>query len=322
MKRITLPEAADALRARNNILSLCHAHPDGDTLGSGYALCRALLAMGKRAAVLCADSVPKVFAFLAEGMPEPDFEPDYIVAADIATVKLMGDSVGAQYGERVDLCIDHHFTNSGYAAAVLLDDSAAAASEIVYHLLRVLQLPITPIIAECLYVGVSTDTGCFRYSNVTSGTLRIAADLLDLGADAARINREVFETKSRSFAMLERMALNSVETYFDGLYATVTVTQDMFRESGAGEDEFDKIAAIPRQIEGVLVGVSIREQKDGTYKISVRTNPPMNAAEIAAQLGGGGHPAAAGCTLAQSLGDSKKTLRRVVEDALRRAGKL
>ena len=322
MQKITLSDAADALRAQDNILILCHAHPDGDTLGSGYALCRALLSMGKRAAVLCEDPVPNMFAFLTEGTPEPDFEPDYVVAVDIATRKLMGEGVRERFGERVDLCVDHHFTNSGYAAAVLVDDTAAAASEIIYRLLQLLGTPVTPIIAECLYVGVSTDTGCFRYSNVTSNTLRIAADLLDLGADAARINREVFETKSRSFARLERMALGSVEVFFDGLYATVTVTQEMFRESGAGEDEFDKIAAIPRQIEGVLVGASIREQKDGTYKISVRTNPPMNAADIAAQLGGGGHPAAAGCTLEQPLEESKKTLRRVVEDALRKADKI
>ena len=132
MKKITLSEAADALRVQNNILILCHAHPDGDTLGSGYALCRALLEMGKRAAVLCADPVPKMFAFLTEGTPEPDFKPDYVVAVDVATVKLMGDSVGDRFGECVDLCIDHHFTNSGYAAAVLLDDTAAAASEIIY----------------------------------------------------------------------------------------------------------------------------------------------------------------------------------------------
>ncbi len=154
MKKITLSDAADALRAQDNILILCHAHPDGDTLGCGYAMCRALLAMGKRAAVLCADPVPKMFAFLCEGMPEPDFEPEYIVAVDIATVKLMGDGVGAQYGARVDLCIDHHFTNSLYADAVLLDDTAAAASEIVYRLLRHMQLPITPIMAECLYLSL------------------------------------------------------------------------------------------------------------------------------------------------------------------------
>lgn len=320
--KITLDEAAKLLLEQDNILILNHAHPDGDTLGSGYALCRALLALGKKAAVLCEDEIPKVFSFVSKGMPAPDFEPDYVVAVDIATVKLMGDCVGERFGSRVDLCIDHHYTNSMYAENVLLDDTAAAACEIMYKVIRKLGVEITPAMAECLYLGVSTDTGCFRYSNVTSNTLRTAAELMDLGADCARINREVFETKSRPFAALERMALNNVETHYDGLFATVLVTQEMFRESGAMENEFDKIAGIPRQIEGVLVGAAIREQKNGTYKVSVRTNPPMNAAEICGKMNGGGHPAAAGCTLDDTLENNKATLLKVVGEALRKAGKM
>ena len=320
--KLTVDEAAAALREQDDILILCHAHPDGDTLGCGYALCRALLQLGKRAAVLCEDELPKALSFVAEGMPRADFEPSYVVAVDIATVKLMGDCVGERFGARVDLCIDHHFTNSLYARKTLLDDTAAAACEIIFHVIGALGATVTPIIAECLYLGVSTDTGCFRYSNVTSRTLRIAADLLDLGADCARINREVFETKSRTFAMLERMALNNVQTDFDGKFAMTLVTQAMFRESGAAEDEFDKIAAIPRQIEGVLVGAAMREQKNGTYKVSVRTNPPMNAAEICAHMHGGGHPAAAGCTLEGTLEENLQTLRRFVRDALQEAGQL
>ena len=320
--KITIDQAAAALREQDDILILCHAHPDGDTLGCGYALCRALRQMRKRAAVLCEDEVPPKLAFAAQGVPYEDFTPAYVVAVDIATVRLMGDGVGERFGACVDLCIDHHFTNSLYAHETLLDDTAAAASEIIYEVLRKLGVVITPEMAECLYLGVSTDTGCFRYSNVTSRTLRIAADLLDLGADSARINREVFETKSRSFAALERMAINGIRTDFDGKYAMTLVTQAMFRESGAGEDEFDQIAAIPRQIEGVLVGAAIREQKNGTYKVSVRTNPPMNAAEICAEMHGGGHPAAAGCTLEGSLEENLQTLRRVVENALRDAGEL
>ena len=320
--KITPEEAAKLLLEQDNILILNHAHPDGDTLGSGYALCRALLALGKHAAVLCEDEVPRVFSFVQKDMPKPDFEPDFVVAVDIATVKLMGDCVGERFGARVDLCIDHHYTNSMYAKSVLLDDTAAAACEIIFRLIPLLGVEITPDMAECLYLGVSTDTGCFRYSNVTPNTLRTAASLMDLGADCARINREVFETKSRSFAALERLALNSVELFFGGLFATVTVTQAMFRESGASENEFDKIAAIPRQIEGVLVGAAIREQKNGTYKVSVRTNPPMNAAEICGKMGGGGHPAAAGCTLEGTLEENKATLMRFVEEALRSENEL
>ena len=320
--KITPEQTAALLREKDNILILCHAHPDGDTLGCGYALCRALLSLEKRAAVLCEDELPRALAFLSEGMPKPDFEPEFVVAVDVATIKLLGDCVGERFGTRVDLCIDHHYTNSLFAENVLLDDTAAAASEIIFQLLQIMHIEITPIIAECLYVGVSTDTGCFRYSNVTSRTLRTAADLMDLGADCARINRELFETKSRSFAALERMAINGIRTDFDGKYAMTLVTQDMFRESGAGEDEFDQIAAIPRQIEGVLVGAAIREQKNGTYKVSVRTNPPMNAAEICTKMHGGGHPAAAGCTLEGSLEENLQTLRRTGGDAPRSAGQL
>lgn len=320
--KITLEEAAKLLLERDHILILNHAHPDGDTLGSGYALCRALLSIGKKVAVLCEDEIPKVFSFVKKDIPAMDFEPEFVVAVDIATVKLMGEGVGKRFSESVDLCIDHHFTNSMYADKVLLDDKAAAACEIVFRLIKALGVPITKEMADCLYLGVSTDTGCFRYSNVTSATLRIAAELMDLGADCARINREVFETKSRSFARLERLALNSVQMHFDDLFATVTVTQDMFRESGAGEDEFDRIAAIPRQIEGVLVGAAIREQKNGTYKMSIRTNPPMNAAEIASQMNGGGHPAAAGCTSEESLEKTKEILSEIVRKELQKAGKL
>ena len=320
--KITVEQTAALLREWDDVLILCHAHPDGDTLGCGYALCRALLSFGKRAAVLCEDPIPPVFRFVAADTPKPDFEPAHVVAVDIATVKLMGECVGERFGARVDLCIDHHFTNSLYARQTLLDDTAAAASEIVFRVIEAMGAAVTPVMAECLYLGVSTDTGCFRYSNVTSRTLRIAADLLDRGADGARINREVFETKSRAFAALERMALNNVQTYYDGKFAVTLVTQAMFRESGAGEDEFDKIAAIPRQIEGVLVGAAMREQKNGTYKVSVRTNPPMNAAEICTRMHGGGHPAAAGCTLEGTVEENLQTLLHVVEDALRNAGQV
>lgn len=320
--KVTLEEAAKLLTERDKILILNHAHPDGDTLGCGYALCHALLSMGKQVSVLCEDEIPKVFAFVQNGIPKMEFEPEYIVAVDIATVELMGKGVGERFGDKVDLCIDHHGTNKMYADKVLLDDTAAAACEIVYSLIETMGVPFTKQMADCLYLGISTDTGCFRYSNVTSTTMRKAAALMDLGADCARINREIFETKSRTFAKLERLALNSVEMHFDDLFATVTVTQEMFRESGCGEDEFDRIAAIPRQIEGVLVGAAIRELKTGGYKMSIRTNPPMNAAEIAGRMNGGGHPAAAGCTLMESLPETKRILSEIVREELRKMGKL
>lgn len=310
--KISIEKAVGMLLSEDDIAIIVHAHPDGDTLGSGYALCQALRAVGKRACVIGEDEIPKAYKFMKEDGDKEDFEPRFIVAVDIATVKLMGDCVGERFKDRVDLCIDHHVTNSMYAKNVLLDDTASAASEIIFKMIPMLGAKITPKMAEELYIGVSTDTGCFRYSNVTPTTLRIAAELMELGADCARINREIFETKSRSFAELERMALSSTQMFFDGRVALITVTQDMFKESGSGEDEFDKIAALPRQIEGVLVGAAMREQKNGTYKVSVRTNPPVNAAEICMLMNGGGHPAAAGCVLNGTIEENKETLLKTI----------
>ena len=310
--KITTEEAVRELLSNDRIAIIVHAHPDGDTLGSGYSLCHALRAVGKTVCVIGEDEIPKNYRFMKEDGDGESFEPEYVVAVDIATVRLMGDCTGERFGDRVDLCIDHHVTNSMYAKKVLLDDTASAASEIIYKIIPKLGAAVTKSMAEALYIGISTDTGCFRYSNVTPTTLRIAAELMELGADCARINREIFETKSRSFAELERMALSSTELFCDGKFALITVTQEMFRKSGSNEDEFDKIAALPRQIEGVLVGAAMREQKNGTYKVSVRTNPPMNAAEICMKMNGGGHPAAAGCTLSGNLDENRETLIRTV----------
>ncbi|MBQ3150652.1 MAG: bifunctional oligoribonuclease/PAP phosphatase NrnA [Clostridia bacterium] len=310
--KISLEATAEMLLCKDNIAILVHTHPDGDTLGSGYTLCHALRSIGKNACVIGEDEIPDRYKFMKEDGDEESFDPEFVVAVDIATVKLMGDCVGERFGDRVDLCIDHHVTNSMYAKSVLLDDTASAASEIIFRLVPMLGAKISKEMAEALYIGVSTDTGCFRYSNVTPTTLRIAADLMELGADCARINREIFETKSRSFAELERMALGSTELFFDGKFALITVTQQMFKESGSNEDEFDKIAALPRQIEGVLVGAAMREQKNGTFKVSVRTNPPLNAAEICTLMNGGGHPAAAGCTLTGTKEENKETLLKTI----------
>ncbi|MCL2508934.1 MAG: DHH family phosphoesterase [Oscillospiraceae bacterium] len=311
-----LTETARQLREKDNILILTHAHPDGDTLGGAYALCRALLSLQKKADVLCEDEIPKAYRFMAQGLGPVSFEPEYIVAVDVASQKLLGESVEARFGGRVDLCIDHHLSGDFKAETVLNDDTASSAAEVVFSLLKEMKIDITPIISECIYAGLSTDTGCFRYANVTSASFRAAAELIDLGADFARLNRELFETKSKSFAALERMALNSVETHCDGLFALIAVTQAMLEESGSRGDDFDRISALPRQLEDVLVGATLREQTDGTFKASVRTNPPVSAADICKKMNGGGHFSAAGCTLGGPLDAARDTLLTHVKNAL------
>lgn len=293
---VDLIAAAEFLKQNNNYLILTHAHPDGDTLGCGLALKEALTSIGKTARVCCGDPIPEKFGYMGSADSD-DFSFDTVIAVDVADTKLLGKELEEKYADRVDLCIDHHGSNRLYAARTLLDASAAAACEIILQVIRQLDVEITKKIADCIYTGLTTDTGCFRYSNVTPRTMRMAADMIEAGAENSRINTVMFETKTRTYAALERLALDGMKMYFDEKCAFITITQEMFRISGSDESETDAIASLPRQIEGVKVGVTMREKPDGTFKVSMRSNEDINVSEICALMDGGGHPRAAGCTV-------------------------
>ncbi len=303
---IDISSAVSFLKSHDNFTVLTHAHPDGDTLGSGFGLCLALRALGKKANVVNNEELPPKFRYL--DIEPQDFEEQTVVAVDIADVSLMGNDIRAKYETKVDLSIDHHGSNRLFAGLNYVDSSAAAAAQIIFEVVEQLGVEITPQMADCLYTGISTDTGCFRYANVTPATLRTAAKLMELGAAAAEINVRMFETKTRTYAALERLALDSMQFFYDGKCALITITRDMFAKSGSDENECDGIAAISRQIEGVLVGVTMRERRDGTYKASVRTHDPVDASAICSRLGGGGHPNAAGCQLPGTREEATKLL--------------
>lgn len=304
---IDLIAAVEFLKNNDDFLILTHAHPDGDTLGCGLALCEALNSLGKKAVVRCGDSVPSKYAYMGRVCTE-DVECENIIAVDVADAKLLGKAFEERFGGRVKLCIDHHGSNRLYAEKTLLDPTAAAACEIILELIRALGAEETKTIADCIFTGLSTDTGCFRYSNVTPRTLRMAADMIEKGAEHSKINTIMFETKTRTYVALERLALESIKMYLDGRCAFITITQEMFNASGSDESEVDAVAAIPRQIEGVQVGVTMREKPDGTFKVSMRSHEGVDVSSICAMMGGGGHPRAAGCT----VNGSAETARELV----------
>ena len=320
--RIDIARAAELLRENDDILVLCHAHPDGDTLGCGYALMHMLQLLGKRCRLECADEIAPKYSFMLEGLADcGDFEPKFITAVDVADIKLLSDASAEKYGGRVDLCIDHHGSNTEYAKAFCVDASAAACAEMLCPLADELGVEITPAIANCLYTGISTDTGCFKFSNTTARTHILAARLMECGANVPEINRVFFETKSLSYVKLERFALDSLKMYFGGQCAVITVTQEMFAKSGSNDSETDAIPGLSRQIEGVKAGVTIKESKDGTFKISVRTHAPIDASEICRPLGGGGHVRAAGCRIRGSRDEAEKLILEQVEKALKESEK-
>lgn len=304
----SLAEIIKELRAHEKIFILTHQSPDGDTLGSAFSLCYALKQEKKQVKVLCSDPFPNKFGYLLAEYEDEDFIPDLIVSVDVADVKLLGDKTGI-YADQIQICMDHHCSNRLDTVPMrYVDGKAAAACEVIYQLLCEMGSTITPLIADCLYTGIATDTGCFKFSNTTGRTHRIAAELMELGCHFETINRELFDTKSKARIEVERAVLSSMEFYFDNQVSMVAVPQKLLQESHMDPSDLDGIASLPRQIEGVEVGVTIKERPEGGYKVSVRTGKFADASEICGRLGGGGHMRAAGCFIQEDLETAKKLL--------------
>ena len=297
---VSVRQAAALLSEADNIVILLHRFPDGDTIGCGYALAYALRALDKSVRVECADEIPEKYEYINRPVLLPEFPADFVCAVDVADPKLLGHAM-AHYADRVDLCIDHHGSNTGYAKNLCLDAACGAACMIVMQVIEALGVELDAYLANALYTGLATDTGCFKYGNTSALTHRQAATLIECGADYAHINRIMFDIKSRSRLELERRALDSIRFYENDRVAVMTVTDEMIARSGVSENDMEGLAPLPRQIEGVWVGITLRQRPDGAFKVSLRTGDRVNASEVCALLGGGGHAAAAGCTLGSDV---------------------
>lgn len=307
---MTIEKVVDFLKANDNFEILTHNYPDGDCLGSGYGLCLGLQQLGKNARVITT-ALPKDFKFLLNGVKEQDFRAECVVSVDVADEKLLGCNQ-EKYQGKIDLCIDHHKSNRVDAPLKFVDDTSAAACEIIYRILTEMGVTFTKEIANCLYTGISTDTGCFRYTNTTAATLRICADLLEYGCDSGYINKVMFETKSKKRIELEREIYDRMIFCCDDKCAVIYTTLEMTKD--LEDEDTEGISSIPRQIEGVKMGITIREKPDGVYKVSVRTNGDIDACQFCKQFGGGGHAAASGCTL---NGDLQSVIDTLIEAAER-----
>ena len=316
--KVTAIEAAKELLLQDDILIISHQNPDGDTLGSAFALYYALSSLQKRARVICSDSLPKRFSYLYRDYEEKPFSESYVVAVDVAALQLFGE-LQEGYGGRVDLCIDHHPSNEFYAAKTYLRADAAATCELVYEVIQNMGAGITPRIANCLYTGIATDTGCFKFSNTTRNTHMVAAELFRLGADYRFINEYLFEVKTKQRVWIERQAMNTMEFFNGDRIAIIRISQDMIASSQVDESELDGIAALPRSIEGVMIGITLKEKPDGAQKISIRTTADVDASKICARFGGGGHARAAGCLIKENYQTAKEMLLKACEAIL--AGK-
>lgn len=286
-------ETIDYLKTHDNYLILNHRRPDGDAVGSAAALCRALRQMGKTASVWKnPETTERYLPYLSGLETEAVPEGASLISVDLAAETLLPLN-GLDFAGRIVLSIDHHMSNTGYAEYTNVDPKCAACGELLLEILRELG-PVTKEMADALYLAVSTDTGCFQYSNVTGDTLRTAAALKDLGADTFSINKTMFGTKTIARLRLESALTNSAEFYAGGLVAVCCISQSLMDSIGATEDDAEDISGFPRSMEGVQIGVLVKELREGGAKISLRTGDAYNASEICGKLGGGGHRAAAG----------------------------
>ena len=306
-------EAAEFLKAHDRYLILTHVRPDGDTIGCAAGLCRALRLGGKEAYVLENPEATSLFTPYLEGLIAPaGYEPDTVVAVDMAARGLFPDNA-KEYLEEVELTIDHHPSQEFYAKHTCLDAGRAACGELMYEIVQLLG-PITPEIGEALYVAVSTDCGCFVYSNTTPATHRVAAALMETGFDPYPVNRRHFRTKSFKRLKLEGMLAAGMELRDNGDTALVFLTLDMLREVGANERDIDDISAFVGQVEGVKTGVTLRELRPGECKLSLRTDPgDLDASAVCAILGGGGHAAAAGATIEGTMNEAREAVLAAIE---------
>ena len=317
--KIEIKEAAEFLKSHDDYLILMHASPDGDTLGCGHALCLALQRMGKRAKAVCPDEIPHRFDYMREGIEEQKFEYRTIVAVDVADSKLLGDM--KETGDKAELCIDHHVSNTQYAERLLLREDYAAACELMYELFCEMDVKIDRNIANCLYTGVATDTGCFKFSNTTPQTHIIAAKLMECGAEITPINYSMFELKTQGRLKLERDVMNTLKFYGEGHVAVISVMLDTIESiPDIDSDDVGALAAIPRQIEGVDIGIYIKEKKKGYFKASLRSSERVDVAKIAQGFGGGGHARASGCSFYCAYEDAEQQIVEACCEALKQAG--
>ena len=306
--------AAAALQGANDILILSHRRPDGDTAGCAGALCRALRQIGKTAYILENPEITKRYApLIVPCYPPEGFQPQFVVSTDIAEEKLFPDTAELYKG-KVDLVIDHHRSNIGFGKKNLVRPDAGACAEVLYDVIMALGVKLTTDIAECVYIGVSTDTGCFKFSNTTAHTHAVAAACLTAGIDGGEINRALFETKTMPRFQMERIIFDTMEFYEDGALAVALLWRADIDRTGADMDDLDSIASLTRQIEGVQIGITLTENKNGTVKASVRTTKEMDASAICKKCGGGGHIRAAGASFDCGMEQAKAAILKAAQE--------
>ena len=291
-------QIAEAVRASHRIIILGHSHPDGDCLGSGLGLLGILDALGKDARFVTIGPLPHYLAYLPwfdrieTTLPPAEETPDLWMYVDCGDPERVDDVWKPVNGPTVN--IDHHLSNTHYAGLNWVDIEAAAAAEMIYRLGKVLGVPYSAEIATCLFTGLMTDTGGFRYSNADAVTFAAASHLVGCGAHPSEIAQAVYESRKPQSVKLIGEVYATLRYEFSGQFVWNEITQDLYNEVGGDEFEPDGLSSDIRGIEGVEISALFHETVEGHCRVGLRSRGRVNVSRLAQMLGGGGHHNASG----------------------------
>lgn len=316
--KITIKECAEYLLCHDDYLIFTHASPDGDTLGSAFALKYALEAKDKKAKIYNPDKIPPRLSFMAEDTSVLHVIPEGVytrVSVDVASPAML-KGLDREYLENLvfDLSIDHHDVNTIKTSRLLDLPEYSAAGEIVAETMAEMGVPFDKNNAVWLYTAISSDSGCFKYPSTRPETHLIAAELIRTGIDFAWINRRIFECKTEGQIALEKDAYGHIEKFFGGKVVIVCLSDEVLSLDYVDDSDVEQINNIPRQIAGVEVSALIRRHGD-EIKVSFRSNDYYDVAALAKFFHGGGHTHASGCRFYTGLSDAKEQiLNKLKED--------
>ena len=308
MKNLTRNECAAFLLEHDNYTILTHRRPDGDTIGSSAALCLGLRQLGKTAHVLENAEVSDRFHWLHQGLTKAEAEEgDVIVSTDVASPGMLPGAF-EHLLSRIALRIDHHSAATSFTEWELVDGGSASCAELVWDVLEEMGVSMDAAIADAVYVGVSTDTGCFRFSNTTAHTFAVAAECARGGARVYQLNQELFETNTLGRLRMQAWIVDHMHLLSCGDLAIVAIPRAVEEQLGVTEDDMDNISSFPRTISGVCMAATLRETKEGDVKLSVRAVPGYDATKVTVKFGGGDHKGAAGASIKLPLQEAAQAV--------------
>ena len=312
MKILTRNECARFLLEHDNYTILSHRRPDGDTIGSSAALCLGLRQLGKTAHVLHNAEVSQRFAWLHQGLTKESVEEqDVVVSVDVASPGMLSKAFQSLLGQ-IRLRIDHHASATSFTDEELVDGGSASCAELVWDVLERMGVTMDKAIGEAVYVGVSTDTGCFRFSNTNAHTFAVAAECVRGGARIYELNQELFETNTLGRLKMQAWIVDHMQLIRGGEMAICAIPKVVEESIGVTEDDMDNISSFPRTVAGVCMAATLRETSDDGVKMSVRAVPGYDATKITEKFGGGGHKGAAGASMKKSLAEAVKAVEAVM----------